>query len=244
MLSDSRANSVKHFQSLYSVVVAAALSVGVYEFGSVLSRNNLSFSQWHLWFNPALLLLTFIVTLIPFFHGNLRHWDALYIERHTRVYADYSMFLAESFFLFGESLLLIGLALTLRPDMITFHLVLLALLFACDAGWAKLSSHLNRGEIDPPGFTGSQRPSDEWRDKVMKVEEKWFWGNIWAFVVASCLAVLACVLSRPQMAALPELGVLFFLILLFCAIARTWYDYYSGEDLYFPKFDANVHVWR
>ena len=67
-------NSVKNLEHLYTTVVAVALSLAIYQLIDT-TGGKIQFRLELVW-----CFLTFLVTLIPFYHGALRHLDITYIE--------------------------------------------------------------------------------------------------------------------------------------------------------------------
>lgn len=77
MAERKRENAVKNLVNLYTVVIGVALSLAVTEVlqgGRGLEGITLS---------DALLFVAFIGTLVPFYHGALRHLDDAYVENQN-----------------------------------------------------------------------------------------------------------------------------------------------------------------
>jgi hypothetical protein len=121
-----QAVSVRHLQGLYSVVVAIALTLAVER---LLPGSGNKTIRSH----SVPLFLALLVTVVPFYHGTLRHLDDIYIEKQGRGYRDGAVLL-DFFALFIEGCLLLGLgALIAQPA--PFGWVLLSLLLF-DIAWA------------------------------------------------------------------------------------------------------------
>jgi hypothetical protein len=122
-----QASSVRHLQALYGVVVAIALTIAV----EGLVPSDLD--------DRAKLLLTsaLLVTLVPFYHGTLRHLDAVYIESREPTSRPAAL-LIDFFVLFGQSCLFIGLAAS-TGHAFGFGWAYLALLLM-DIAWALITS--------------------------------------------------------------------------------------------------------
>jgi hypothetical protein len=128
---ESQKRSVEHLQELYSVVVAIALSLAV--------DRLLPATGPGLRGRALVLLLALLVTLIPFYHGALRHLDELYGHGSGRAAHSFSV-LVDFLLLFLESCAFLALAVSItRPA--TFAWLFLALL-ALDVAWAYLTRYL------------------------------------------------------------------------------------------------------
>jgi hypothetical protein len=122
-----QANSVRHLQALYGVVVAIALTIAVE--GLVPS---------HLDDRTKLLLTSaLLVTLVPFYHGTLRHLDAVYVEARVPSVGPAAV-LIDFFVLFAQSCLFVGLAAS-TGHAVGFGWAYLSLL-SIDIAWALITS--------------------------------------------------------------------------------------------------------
>src|SRR5690348_8969697 len=120
--------SVGHLQELYGVVVAIALGLAA---GRLIPSAGRAI-DFHHWF----LGLALLVTLIPFYHGALRHLDEQYAQGSTPG-RPYSV-LIDFALLFLESCAFLALAVSVdRPHI--FAKAFLALL-ALDVLWAVLTN--------------------------------------------------------------------------------------------------------
>jgi len=117
--------SVEHLQELYSVVVAIALSLAVDRLLPV-SRSGVRV-------HTLVLTIALLVTLIPFYHGALRHLDEVYGQGGGRAAHGFSVLL-DFLLLFLESCLFLALATSVTRAT-TFAWLFLALL-ALDVVWA------------------------------------------------------------------------------------------------------------
>jgi hypothetical protein len=126
---DSQRRSVEHLEELYSVVVAIALSLAVDRLFPLSASGART--------RAFVLALALLITLIPFFHGALRHLDELYGQGSGRAAHSFSV-LVDFLLLFLESCLFLALAVSItRPA--TFAWLLLSLL-ALDVVWAYLTT--------------------------------------------------------------------------------------------------------
>ena len=129
-MEDPRANSVRNLENLYSVVVGLGLSMAI--------MNIVEASRAPIPIKLALLplFLSYLVTLIPFYHGALRHLDVTYIERSGHQVRAGAL-LADFLILFVESCFLVALALLLpSPQLYSWGL---ALLLLTDTTWGFLA---------------------------------------------------------------------------------------------------------
>jgi hypothetical protein len=156
--------------------------------------------------------VAYLVTLVPFYHGALRHLDTTYFEdigtrtKPGALMLDWGL-------LFVESCLLLGLAVLLqRPE--AFSLLICGLL-GFDAAWAFLASLA----FAPAG-------------KKHRAEAKWGWIN---FITALVLAISLLYLASLD----PSKPIEFYrwIIVLLLLIARTVCDYGTCWNYYYPTAD-------
>lgn len=120
-------NTVRYLQELYTIMVAVALQVAIARMFDE-RQESAPFR-----FGVLPLLVTFVATLIPFFHGTLRHLDDTYIEQLARPTRNGAL-LADFVLLFLQSCLFFALAVHIaHPE--TFGRIFVALLLL-DALWA------------------------------------------------------------------------------------------------------------
>ena len=126
---EKQGRSVEHLQELYSVVVAIALSLVV---ARLIPAPGHDFDH-----RPVLLAVALLATLIPFYHGALRHLDEQYVNVTAQPARQFSV-LIDFFLLFLESCAFLALALAVaRPKVfLTIYLLLLVL----DIAWAFATS--------------------------------------------------------------------------------------------------------
>ena len=125
-MKEAQKNSVRNLQNLYSIVAGLALSLSLYNLIDIY-REGLPFK-----FELLPFFVSFLVTLIPFYHGALRHLDATYIEQDTRQVRGGAL-LADFVILFIESCILLSIAVLLpKPQFFAYGLVIL---FALDSIW-------------------------------------------------------------------------------------------------------------
>lgn len=116
-------SSVRNLGALYSVVVGVALAYAIEEVIDPVAATPFS---WHL----MPLFIALLATLVPFYHGALRHLDVTYVE-HPGEGLNNGALLADFLLLFVEGSLFVALASLLdRPVWFGWTLVSLLLLDA------------------------------------------------------------------------------------------------------------------
>ena len=199
-MNEARHSAVKHLQDLYTVVVGLGLTLAITKLIDLTTTLNAISMERFATF------LVYVVTLIPLYHGSLRHLDAAYLE--TKVRPKYGILMLDWGLLFVQSCLLLGLAL-LTPrfgDFVKGFIILLAF----DCSWALLASYLMKGEAKP--------------------EQHWATIN---FVTAVLLILggLGPGLTTPS----PALEIAKWASLLTVGIARTVCDYYWCREAYYSN---------
>ena len=126
MRREAQTNSVRSLERLYSTVVGLALSLALLRVIAV--ERDAGPIRWDL----LPLFFAYLVTLIPFYHGALRHLDSTYVEHGGREVRPGALLL-DFVMLFLESCLLFTMA-ALLPSARLFSIALLALL-SFDAVW-------------------------------------------------------------------------------------------------------------
>ena len=163
-MKTSRVSSVKHLQTLYTVVVGVALTVALEDISATAPGQISLLSS----VDAVLLLVAFIATLLPFYHGALRHLDVTWIEKEGRDVKSGAL-LADFVILFIEGCLFLLIARQLSSP---FHFgVGLASLLAIDVIW---------GVVAHAAFTQHGADKAEW---------KWVENNVVAVVVIVALLI-------------------------------------------------------
>ena len=205
----SASSTVKNLQELYTVTAGIALALGIEQLagkgGAVAVAGNGPFDVMR---RVLPTFVAFLVTLVPFYHGALRHLDRVYIDAAGRDVRRGSL-LADFFLLFIESCFLVFAALFVA-DARTLGLVL-AGLFVLDAVWG-LAFYL--------AFTRNRRP---W------VELRWVQINIIAGPLLAAIVLLA-----PQLAGIAPHAILPVPVAA-VAVLRTVVDYWLSWEFYFPN---------
>jgi hypothetical protein len=198
-MSRRRENSVRNLQFLYSVFVVLALE-------SIISLfiKNYQFVRPEHWYTVPL-VFAFLFTVIPFYHGALRHLDDSYVEGGQLELKSYAL-LIDFIVLFLESALIYALANMIELPR-EFAIILVTLL-ATDAGW---------GALIRPRFMvqRQERPEMTWA-KINAVTIGW---------LAAVLLAYFFLIDSPAALAL--------LVLVTCAV-RTVIDYWTSWSFYFP----------
>lgn len=189
-----RERTVTHLQGLYAVVVAIALTLAV-------DRTLPEGDSIDLGAIP--LLVALLVTLVPFYHGTLRHLDSVYIEDSGPPPREGGLLL-DFFALFIESCVFLVLGASVnRPEL--FAWMMFALL-TIDIGWAALTMTV---------FTTR-------RESLAQLE--WLRVNLGAAPAFLAVAIAATLVESPEPFA--TAGVLAL------AIARTGLDYWRSWKFY------------
>lgn len=131
--------SVEHLQELYSVVVAIALSLAV--------DRLLPASAPDVRARGVALTIALLVTLVPFYHGALRHLDEQYGNGTDGAAHQFSV-LVDFVVLFLESFVFLALAVSIgRPTFFAwFYFALLVL----DVAWAHLTMRYLAAQPEQP----------------------------------------------------------------------------------------------
>jgi hypothetical protein len=197
-------NSVRNLENLYTVVVGLALSVAIYQFVGI----NRGVSPIR--FELAPFLVAFILTLLPFYHGALRHLDVTYIEHSGRQVRSGAL-LADFSILFIEGCLLLALAFLISvPQHFAWGLVML------------LSINVIWGFIAHLGFSQEMKP---------KAESRWALINL--FTVGTLVIYFFAIDIFP-----PKVGVIelsFSVFILVVSFVRTVLDYMFCWEFYYPS---------
>ena len=192
-------DSVKNLQELYTVAVGAALTLAVVRFVP-----ETGVPQW----NALPVLVGYVVTLIPFYHGAMRHLDVTYRDRRVEAVREGAL-LADFFLLFIEACLFLALAsvITSTEHAAQTYLGLIAL----DGVWG-LAAHWV--------FTKNRRP---W------AEIRWSLLNIGTALVTLGFVLALSYLKWPG---LSERAAFVFAAI---CVGRTIADYSLSWRFYFPK---------
>lgn len=202
VLSSKKKNAVENLVSLYTVVIGVALSVAVVKLvddGKGLDAITLP---------TSLLFVAFVATLLPFYHGALRHLDDAYIEFESAVIRNGAL-VVDFLLLFFHALAFVVLALLIVKPL-QFAWVLLVVL-AIDVLWA-LFTYFGSSSRSPNAAEGA-------------------WGLInLVFVLAG-----VCFLSWQGLYPLAPFEPIRISVVTVCfSIGRTAVDYAWCGKFYFP----------
>lgn len=128
----ARANSVKQLCDLYRVVIAIAVGIafhGIVE--ESLNPESFDLSRWRLF-------LIFVITIVPFFHGAVRHLYATYVEQDASGRVKNWAILIDYWLLFLQGGVFIGLASS-TPYQAAFH-ALFMIVLGIDIVWGVLAA--------------------------------------------------------------------------------------------------------
>lgn len=197
--------SVGHLQELYTVAVGLALTLGVERF---VTRSALSGIR----VEDAVGLAAFVATLLPFYHGAMRHLDHSYIFTDRTGNYRRGILLLDFVLLFLEAGLLIAMgALISEPPAFVWALVTLLLL---DVVWLEAFIAVARHtENEGAGLLG-------------KHERGWVTVNVPFIVLILCLALWSELRSPGVTLVAIAVGI--------AAIGRTVVDYWWNWQVYFP----------
>lgn len=194
-------NSVRSLQTLYTVVIGVALSSATV---NLISSGDLS----KITLKSMLLFLSFSLTLIPFFHGAMRHLDDAYLENDSKHIKNGAL-LFDFLLLFIHGIVFVVLSFFIK-EALTFLLVLLGVL-TVDVVWG-LFAH----------FASSSKGKKN-------AESKWVWMNF----VFVCLFVFY--LSVTNLLATENYNQTNLAVMVFIGcLIRSVVDYVWGWQFYFP----------
>lgn len=216
-----RGESARHLLFLYSVVCALSLETAI---GELIEPHADSLPVDT---SVLPLAVAFVVTLIPFYHGALRHLDDYYVlDAHPNVRR--GALLVDFFALFVEAILLFALA-TLTPFANFFAATLITLLLV-DVAWSSVTStycigkRLTLHDMKRQAAQFAQSSIRGTRHSEAP-QMAWLLNNVvW-------LLVLAITVAADQ---LFDLGTRLSWIVLAIALARTVSDYRVSWSFYFP----------
>ncbi|HNP36965.1 MAG TPA: hypothetical protein PKK10_14020 [Woeseiaceae bacterium] len=201
-MSEARRNSVTQLAELYNVVIGIALSVAIYNLIDVSARP--APVNWGNLFGFAVLL----VTIIPFYHGAVRHLYITYVEGGGSSRIKSGALLADFVLLFVEGCLFVALAILLvDPVVLVYGYISLLVL---DSVW---------GFLAKLAFTGAA---------AQAAERKWAIINV--VTVAVIFVLLAYVFEQGN----GDFGFFAKMAIFSIALLRTIADYSWCWSFYYP----------
>jgi len=206
-MSEAQTKSVRDLENLYSIVIGLGL------WHAIINLIDTTRETLPIKLESVPFFLAFLVTLIPFYHGSLRHLEMAYVESGgNRVRT--GALLGDFIILFIESCLLLAVAILLpKPRFFAWGL---AILLGLDAIW---------------GFSVYQVFSGK-----VKLEAELCWAkiNILAFLVLVIYLVTTGIFLRKADGGQPELPIVIPLV----SVVRTGFDYLLCWGFYFPASSA------
>lgn len=203
---DPRANSVGQLSELYNVLIGIALSVAIFQSfsngtGGLISVANI----------PASLpnLLIFMVLVIPFYHGAVRHLFATYVENGGSTRIKNGALLADFILLFLEGCLFVLMAMSVGNVHVLVWIVVALLVL--DSIW---------GFLAWLAFTGAQSQFAE---------------KTWAIInVVTASFLVAFILTFDDFSSDPDRMIQLSVVIAIVLTLRTIVDYAKTWDFYFP----------
>jgi hypothetical protein len=202
---EARSNSVKQLCDLYKVVISIAVGLAFHSMVDPLARP-LPIDWQRLTLFGALM-----ITIIPFFHGAVRHLYATYIEVGGSTRVENWVVLIDYYLLFIEGGLFVALSTCLDSSR-SFGVLFVGILIL-DVVWGVLSR---------VGFAGTQ---------AQKAELSWARINALTVVI-----LLAFLLAEKALLTWHLSEREFRLFLLLVATVRTGIDYYRNHSFYCPPY--------
>ena len=199
-----RQRTVHHLQQLYTVAVGAALTIAL---SKLLDQT----ATYPVRLGVLPYFIAYFVTIVPFYHGALRHLDATYFESPTSITRSGAL-MCDWSLLFVESCGLLGLAILLQ-HAVAFT-VTLVIVIAFDCLWA-FGAHL----------AFSRDPS------MNPPEKKWATINF----VACILLIFSLLYLDSLDAKQKPVEVYRWIVVVSIAFARTVWDYAWCWPFYYPK---------
>lgn len=132
MKADYFKRSVDSLQGIYSIIIALAIAQAINT--TFISNGALKTTHEILLILPQ--FLTFVVTIVPFFHGMNRHLDRCYLSQNSNPIEGALLF--DFFVFFMEAMVLFSFAGTLSSGSLQCFLILAILLFF-DSLWSIIS---------------------------------------------------------------------------------------------------------
>ncbi len=209
-MSTPRENSVKQLSELYTVVIGIALSLGIYGVYNE-SPDSIPVNLGYLWN-----FFTFLILIVPFYHGAVRHLFATYVEKGGSTRVKEGALLIDFFLLFMEGCLFVIMAASVTKTVM-FAWVIVGMLIL-DSIWGVLAWIAS--------LTGAHSQNAE---------------KVWAFLNVICAGILTVgliFLSDQE-----PIKPIQFQIALFVVIGiRTLIDYVKAWNFYFPGKEEKAAV--
>ena len=208
MSKEDRERPIRHLQGLYTVVVGIALTVALTKLIEQDGRIPINF-------NILPYFIAYLFTLVPFYHGALRHLDITYFEdpdqqtKSGALMADWSL-------LFIESCVLLTMALLVASPVLFSYTLAVLLLF--DTIWAFLA-HLAFSPLS----------------SEQCAENKWAIINL----ITAVLLILAMVYIDSLDKIQKPVEIYRWVVILTVSALRSIMDYYFCWSFYYPSSTNN-----
>ncbi len=214
-------STVRHLQALYSVVAGGSLFRAVEVVVPIGGKIR---------YDLLPLFVVFLVTVIPFFHGALRHMDDAYLDesspapRNGALFADFALLCIE-----GCLLLALATSVGTPKRFLGIWITLLGL----DACWA-VGTHLVFS-TEAGRRLSTLRGLLTARANLVSAHLEWAAINVCASLAVAIYVAGTAVLDVFDR---DDFTVVFILVL---GVARTAIDYVTSWSFYFPPVDASDH---
>ena len=203
MKNKRKENSIRSLVNLYTVVMGVSLSIGITSIINTLEGLNAVTPS------TFFLFMAFVLTIVPFYHGALRHLDDAYIENSSSKVKN-GVLIVDFMLLLLHAMAFVVLALLLKVAN-HFAWVLIVVL-VIDVIWGVFVHFAASSEHETVA---------EWK---------------WAIInTVFCLALSSYLINQQfYLEPLTNQTALAFLIFAACFI-RTLADYVWGKEFYFPS---------
>jgi hypothetical protein len=204
-MSTARQSSVEQLAELYNVVIGVALSLSIY------NAVDMNAHPIPVKLDKLVNVLSFLLIIIPFYHGAVRHLFATYVEGGGSTRIKNGALLADFYLLFIEGCLFVMMACVLN-DTATFGWVVVSLLLL-DCVW---------GFLAWLAFTGAE---------AQHAERIWSLINFFTAALLSIILIFASgvFVQKPLLSQAGLLAIIG---------ARTILDYFACWNFYFPPADG------
>lgn len=205
---DRREQSVRHLANLFTVIVGLGLSTAIYNLVDANGRVVIASTE------TIILCIAYAATLLPFYHGAMRHLDDRYTGSDTAHVRDGAL-LADFVILFVEGCWFIAIAVLVKRPV--EYAQGFALLLVLDVLWGALA--LLAFSPKKPGLA----------------ESKWTIINFVTVIVLSVILYWHDIVPFLPRGRGPEDLLRFSVGIAFIAIVRTILDYWWAWDIYYPR---------
>jgi hypothetical protein len=195
-------NSVKQLSELYNVVVGVALTLAITK---AIDQNAPAIPiKW----NVILNFMSFVVIIIPFHQGAVRHLYATYVEGGGSTRIRRGALAVDFLLLFFQACLFVAMSILIENTQVFLNVLISLLIVDCVWGLLAILA-----------FTGAQ---------AQQAEKRWALINLFSVVILYVLSKFGPPLLNGWGDDIKQL------IFLVCII-RTIADYMSSWDFYFPQ---------